>query len=263
MDKEELLKIFDQEQRIDIDFPDTPREVCRGVIRSLPPGEMGFIGYSDLDETTADAAIDEQVNYFKNLNLGFEWKVYDHDRPADLRERLKARGFEIQEPEALMVLDLDNAPEWYWTVDTSQVRPITDANGVRCLIEVKASMKEDDLEWLADRLSRDLHDNPELLSVFASEEDEQWVSGAWIYYHPPSRFASLWGGSTLPAYRKRGHYTALLAARAREARQRGFRFLTVDASPMSRPILEKHGFQFLGYSTPCEWKPADQGEQED
>jgi hypothetical protein len=27
-----------------------------------------------------------------------------------------------------------------------------------------------------------------------------------------------------------------------EARQRGYRYLTIDASPMSRPIVARHGF---------------------
>ena len=102
----------------------------------------------------------------------------------------------------------------------------------------------------------DLENTPDLLSIFAVLEDGRTVSAAWVYYHPPSQFASLWGGSTLEAYRGRGYYTALLVARARETRQRGYRFLTVDASPMSRPILEKFGFQFLGFSTPCRWSPA-------
>jgi predicted acetyltransferase len=76
---------------------------------------------------------------------------------------------------------------------------------------------------------------------------------AWIRFHPPTQFASLWGGSTLPAYRKHGLYTAVLAVRAQEARRRGYRFLTIDASPMSRPIVEKHGFQFLTYAHACNW----------
>jgi len=37
-------------------------------------------------------------------------------------------------------------------------------------------------------------------------------------------------------YRKRGLYTALLAVRAQEGRARQVKYLTVDASPMSRPI---------------------------
>jgi hypothetical protein len=49
----------------------------------------------------------------------------------------------------------------------------------------------------------------------------------------------------------------LLAVRAREARQRGFRFLHVDASLESQPILAKHGFRvpatvlwLVGFSRP-------------
>lgn len=32
--------------------------------------------------------------------------------------------------------------------------------------------------------------------------------------------------------------------------------LTVDASPMSRPILEKFGFHLIAYSYPCQWRGA-------
>ncbi len=43
-------------------------------------------------------------------------------------------------------------------------------------------------------------------------------------------------------------YPALLAVRAREALARGHRNLTIDASPMSRPIVEQHGFQLITYA---------------
>jgi hypothetical protein len=46
----------------------------------------------------------------------------------------------------------------------------------------------------------------------------------------------------------------LLAVRAQEARARRVRFLSVEASPMSRPILEKFGFQMLAYTYPCKWE---------
>jgi GNAT superfamily N-acetyltransferase len=69
----------------------------------------------------------------------------------------------------------------------------------------------------------------------------------------------LWSLSTLAAYRGQGLYTALLAARAQESIQRGIRFLTVDASPMSRPILEKLGFQWLSTFYPRKWQPQKSG----
>lgn len=42
--------------------------------------------------------------------------------------------------------------------------------------------------------------------------------------------------------------------RAQEARARRVRYLTVDASPVSRPILVKFGFELLAYTYPCKWK---------
>ena len=66
-------------------------------------------------------------------------------------------------------------------------------------------------------------------------------------------FGSLWGGSTLPEHRGRGIYSSLVAARAGEARERGCRWLTVDCSPMSLPILERRGFERLAVTTPFIW----------
>jgi predicted acetyltransferase len=92
------------------------------------------------------------------------------------------------------------------------------------------------------------------MSVYVAYIDAQPASAAWSFFPKHSQFASLWGGSTVSAFRKQGLYTALLAVRAQEARDRQVKFLTVDASPMSRPILEKFGFERIAYSYPCKWK---------
>lgn len=92
------------------------------------------------------------------------------------------------------------------------------------------------------------------MSVYVAYVDEQPASAAWTYFPKHSQFASLWGGSTVSNFRQQGLYTALLAVRAQEARAREVRYLTVDASPMSRPILEKFGFEMIAYSYPCNWK---------
>ena len=36
---------------------------------------------------------------------------YHYDQPSDLGERLSSRGFMVEEAEAIMVLNLENAPE--------------------------------------------------------------------------------------------------------------------------------------------------------
>jgi hypothetical protein len=96
------------------------------------------------------------------------------------------------------------------------------------------------------------------MSVYVAYIDELPVSAAWIYFPKNSQFASLWGGSTVSGFRKQGLYTALLAVRVQEAKARQVRYLTVDASDMSRPILEKFGFEMIAYSYPCKWKLKSQ-----
>ena len=54
------------------------------------------------------------------------------------------------------------------------------------------------------------------------------------------------GGATLPAWRGRGAYRALVRWRWDEAVRRGTPVLVVQASDDSRPILERLGFRVVG-----------------
>jgi len=56
---------------------------------------------------------------------------------------------------------------------------------------------------------------------------------------------NLFGGSVLPEARERGVYGAMLQARWEAAGERGTPALTVQAGRMSRPILERRGFEFI------------------
>ena len=76
------------------------------------------------------------------------------------------------------------------------------------------------------------------------------ISAGRVEFHPGTDFASLWGGGTLPAWRGRGVFRSLVAHRAALAAARGFRYLQVDASPDSRPILKRLGFVELATTTP-------------
>jgi hypothetical protein len=51
------------------------------------------------------------------------------------------------------------------------------------------------------------------------------------------------------------HFRALVAARAGIAAERGYRYLQVDASADSRPILSRLGFAVLGTTTPYVLSP--------
>jgi hypothetical protein len=260
MDTSQLIALFEQDQRIDVEFPETRREVMPHVVRHVDvsgTGE-GMITYSRLNEENADDVIREQVRYFEVLGQDFEWKLYDYDQPPDLKERLAAHGFTVEEEEAIMVLDLDLAPEVLWGAVRADVRRISDPEKLADVVAIERQVWDEDFSPLGEFLGESLRSYPDQMSVYIAYVDGLPASAAWVYFPKHSQFASLWGGSTVSGFRKQGLYTALLAVRAQEARSRGVRYLTVDASPMSRPILEKFGFERIAYSYPCKWNARSQ-----
>jgi GNAT superfamily N-acetyltransferase len=76
------------------------------------------------------------------------------------------------------------------------------------------------------------------------------VSAGRVEFPEDSDFASLWGGGTVPDWRGRGIFRSLVAYRARLAQERGYRYMQVDASDESRPILQRLGFAKLAETTP-------------
>lgn len=253
----EILALYDEEmRRHPAPMADIRREEFPGIVRyrhKEPATHQGWILYTRLDAATADAAIQAQIADL-GRNIGkVEWKTYDHDTPPDLRDRLLAHGFQAEEREALVVLDLEAAPAYLWEPVTVDVRRVDDAQGIDLAMQVGEEVYGESHAWIGDELKGELLSDPQRLSVYLAYVDGELASSAWIRFHPQRRFADLWGGSTRPAFRGRGVYTALVAVRAQEARARGARFLTVDASPMSQPILEKLGFRVLTYTQPFVW----------
>ncbi|MBA3874758.1 MAG: GNAT family N-acetyltransferase, partial [Anaerolineae bacterium] len=125
---------------------------------------------------------------------------------------------------------------------------------VKPLIDVQAAIYGEKMDSMVERLTWELSNHPDYMNFYGAYVDNVPVASARIAYPMNSQFAGLWGGGTLEGYRGRGIYTALVAARVQEAIRRGRRFLTIDASPMSRPIVEKLGFVKICMSTPCNWE---------
>lgn len=256
MNIEEVLALYDREQRREIEYPDLERHVLPRLVRFVhpAPGRMSFVLHSELDETTAGSEIDGQIDWFSRRGQSFEWKVYDYDRPADLVKRLVERGFEAEEPEAIMVLDLAAAPASLLAEPKADIRRLSDTAQLADVVHVLEPVWGENFDWVYDDMGRFM-EAPNYLSVFVAYVEDEPASVGWTYYSS-SHFAGLWGGSTLEAHRGRGLYTAVLAARVQEARDREVPYLTIDTGPMSRPIVAGYGFKTLTYATACEYKPV-------
>ncbi|MFF7446305.1 MULTISPECIES: GNAT family N-acetyltransferase [unclassified Streptomyces] len=253
MDHTAVLALYDRDMRegAQPDSPESRIERVGKVVRQVS-SEQGWNGvvWSDLDDAGADAAIAEQIAYFSGLGREFEWKLYGHDLPVDLGQRLRSAGFTAQPEETLMIgevndLTLDAEPP-----EGIRVLPVTDRAGVDLVADVHEAAFGTDSTRLRHQLLAQLTADPETVVAVVALAGETPVSAARMELVPGTRFAGLWGGGTVEAWRGRGIYRALVALRAREAVERGYRYLQVDALPSSRPILERLGFEPLTTTTP-------------
>jgi GNAT superfamily N-acetyltransferase len=102
--------------------------------------------------------------------------------------------------------------------------------------------------WLVDMLESERAVDPDALAIVVAE------AGPTVRRVDPlrarHRVRDLWGGATLPEWRRRGIYRATVAYQASLAAERGLRYLKTDGSDDSRPILERLGFTAVTTTTP-------------
>ena len=218
----------------------------------------GFVGYRDLagvEGAELDALIERCIARYAKRRERFEWKLYGHDRPADLADRLEAAGFVAEERETVeiaLAASIAGDPELPAGVALRRVSARADLDRIA---RFEGEIWGTDRDGLADRLAGQLAAAPDSLAIAVVESGAEIVCAGWVRFVIGTDFASLWGGSTLPLWRRRGIYRAMVAYRASLAARRGFRYLQVDASVESRPILERLGFVPVTTTTPYIWSP--------
>src|SRR5215211_1329642 len=254
MNTSDLLVQYDKDLRIRIAYPEARKEITRDVVRVIrkAPG-MNVVTFTFANESKLEGVIESEVNYLLPLNQPFTWKVYDYDLLPSLKDKLATRGFAgDSDPVDVMVLDVRHASAQLLQLVKADIRRIKDVDGLKDVIHVLDSVWGGHNTWINDRLGEHLRIR-NYLSVYVAYVEDQPVSIAWTYF-PYGQFATLFAGSTIAEYRNQGLYAGLLATRVQEIRRRGYEYAVVETGSMSRPIVEKHGFQHLTTVYDYEWK---------
>jgi GNAT superfamily N-acetyltransferase len=264
MTPDELLDVFHHRIRLpDADaIPGWKQEHVGLVHRSYVEGPdgAGFVETPRGLGDDPDAVIEQELAFFRERGLPFEWKTYAYDEPADLGERLVKAGFSKQDRETLILGEVDRILERPSALPSKvRLREADGADDFHRIAVLTDTLWDNGLARIVEQLQGEARMFPDRLSVFLVEDvlnQGPAVSAAWVRFHPGTGFASLWGGGTLPEWRRQGIYSALLVHRAHLAKDRGYEFLRVDASEDSRPILQKLGLHAVTTTTPYEWTPA-------
>lgn len=252
--------LFDAYRRDRLDLPLDGCELERlpNLRRHLPrDGGEAMLCFAQLPPGSEDAEIAAQLAFFAARRQSFEWKVYAFDEPADLKPRLETAGLVADDPELFMLYPLQGLERRPAPAPPAgvEIRRIGAAAQLDDVLAVQSAVWGRDFEWLRGRLAESLA-RPDHVSMFCAYADGAPIGTGWTDYPERSRFPELHGGSVVEAWRGRGVYAALFDIRFREARERGFEWMAVDASLMSEPILRGIGFLPICRTWPLRYAAA-------
>ncbi len=249
MNRQDVISAYNLYERQNLVIPGCEKIITPELTRFVAQQDYGsFISYHQFDEQRTTAIIEREIEFYTQAKRSFEWKTYLSDTPTNLTERLIAHGFCAEEAESFMVFDLANVTQPLETRNLAV--EVADEAGIRDAIDVQEKVWGGDLSGHYHHLVTSKKADPEALRIYVIYQNGEPVSSAWIVFNSDSPFAGIWGGSTVEAYRGNGYYTELLHIRINLAKQHNRKYLMIDASAMSRPIVEKHGFVFIDQTTP-------------
>ena len=220
----------------------------------------GFITYRDLgglDGPELDELIARQVRFFADRNERFEWKLHGHDGPPTLTERLRVAGFVPEELETVMIASSAEIAAEPSLPDGVSLREVTERADFDRIAAHQDAVWDDPHAWLGETLESEQATDPNSLSVIVAEHDGEIVCAtAWVRFPEHTDFAIALGRCDCFGFGAVGASIAPPSPIAPSLpARRGLRYLEVDASADSRPILERLGFHAVTTTTPFIWSP--------
>jgi len=260
---DELLAIFHDQIRLRDRDVDTANVIERDgpVHRNYPSDAAEHGAMIESPEglgADPDGVIAAQRGFFAGRGQRVEWKTYSYDPPEDLGDRLTAAGFEAEEVEALILGELAVLADLAQDVSGGlRLRAIV-AQDLPAVATFQDAIWGEGSSWVTEKHFEEFAADPDHMQgcLVERESDGLVVTASWVRMIPETEFCGLWGGSTLAEYRRQGLYRASVGYRARLALGRGYRFVRVDASPNSRPILQRLGLHQVATTTPYVLDPS-------
>jgi hypothetical protein len=171
-----------------------------------------------------------------------KWWIGPDAEPPDLVERLRASGVvPSDEPRVAAMALLDEPPAPDTPVVVRRVRTIEEFRQAEEVGLDAFQSSEEQRRAFRENIEDAWALQGRYLAGFAAYLDGEMVGSARSAYL--ERAVLLIGGGVLQHARGRGAYRALVQARWDDAVERGSPALIVHAGSMSRPILERLGFQ--------------------
>ena len=209
----------------------------------LPLSAFNGATAATFTETTADARIDQVLDYFRELKIDMSWWVGPTSTPADLGERLVARGLVADGVAPGMAVSLEG-----WTPppvpEGLVVEPTLDVASFRRAMEVMFAgfeMPADLLVPFEERF-RGFCVGPGAIqrTFLATAEGMPVATSLGMVVDD---VVGIYNVATAPDARRRGFGGAITAAAMAYGRELGARWAILESSPMGVSVYERLGFR--------------------
>jgi hypothetical protein len=172
-----------------------------------------------------------------------QWEVGSSAEPTDLVDRLLERGLvHDKEPYAVALVLTSEPPPPPDGVVAKRVETFEEYAAANAVQWEAFELPEAEIEELRPQLPQMWSETVNLLHI-ASIDGEVVAAGTSA---PTEHGLLLYGGATRPSARGRGAYRGVLHARWQDAVANGTPALVTQGGSMSRPILERLGFERVG-----------------
>jgi hypothetical protein len=227
-------------------------ETPRFTITIAPNPMFDAVTRLRFDEHSVDAGVGEvHALLTEHGRSRLTWWVSPSATPAGLADVLRARGMRDVEPPPL-------EPRPTAMVLVRKPRPGPADVVARPVESLEEACVASELLWESNELPEEARERARLhlpqvyaearasglRDLFVAFVDGEPAAAGSVAFCPGG--AALSGAGTVPSLRGRGAYTALVRARWDAAVARGTPALAIQAGSMSRPILERLGFQSVG-----------------
>lgn len=198
-----------------------------------------------LSPDAVDGAIGKTLARVASRRVPMFWWVGPSTRPVDLGAHLERCGFTHAGNSPAMAMALHTLPEQLSRIPGLVVKPVEDLDELRRWARVAAigtgfpERFHDELVEL--EVGVGLGPRGRLYARYVGYQDGEAVGTSALLLH--AGVAGIFAVATIPRARGRGIGTALTLGPLLEARRRGYRVGTLQATPMGFPVYRRLGFR--------------------
>lgn len=214
------------------------------VLRNLPnPNPLfGMVLRPRLRDV--DEALERVRTWFAERGKDrYSWWVSDASTPPDLVDQLLARGLTPDEDPVAVGMVLEHEPDDAPGIEVRKAVTFDEALAAMKLSWASFNFTDDEIQS-ASANARERYTalkDFEASTRFIAVVDDEIVGAGSAHFLPSGVYLA--AGNVAEHARGRGVYRALVRARWDEAVRRGTPALVVQAGKMSKPILERLGFE--------------------